>query len=83
LAGHEIAFGSQSNVFPTFATSVISKRTLDVLAQKHPLNFNLDNKSTVILHQHARDSHLYYFLQLTPKKYCTQRLADYLVFFDH
>ncbi|ORY97062.1 hypothetical protein BCR42DRAFT_430467 [Absidia repens] len=37
---------------------------------QYPLNFDLGNKSTITLHHHARDLHLYYFLQLTAKKYC-------------
>ncbi|ORZ04754.1 hypothetical protein BCR42DRAFT_428931, partial [Absidia repens] len=76
LAGTRATLESQELVFPTFATSVISKRTFEYLAQKHPLNFDLDNKSTIILNQHVRDSHLYYFLQLTPKKYSTQYQID-------
>ncbi|ORZ11445.1 hypothetical protein BCR42DRAFT_421145 [Absidia repens] len=35
----------------------------------HQLNFDLLNKSTITIHHHAHDSHLYHYLQLTPKRY--------------
>ncbi|ORZ07377.1 hypothetical protein BCR42DRAFT_426139 [Absidia repens] len=69
LAGcQEISF-STDPVLPTFATSTIFKSTCRLFSPESPLNFDLGNKSTITLHHHTRDSHLYYFLQLTVKKY--------------
>ncbi|ORY99639.1 hypothetical protein BCR42DRAFT_213784 [Absidia repens] len=61
------------HILPTFATSTISKSTYNLFAPDYPLNFDLVNKSTITLRHHARDAHLYYFLQLTPKKYYVLR----------
>ncbi|ORZ07395.1 hypothetical protein BCR42DRAFT_426200, partial [Absidia repens] len=63
-------FELMTGVLPTFATSSISKSACNFLAAEYPLNFDSGNKSTITLHHHAGDSHLYYFLQLVAKKYC-------------
>ncbi|ORZ07389.1 hypothetical protein BCR42DRAFT_426173 [Absidia repens] len=68
-------FELTADVLPTFATSSVSKSACNYFAADYPLNFDLDNKSTITLHPHARDSHLSYFLQLTPKTYSVADLS--------
>ncbi|ORZ07393.1 hypothetical protein BCR42DRAFT_495953 [Absidia repens] len=75
-AERDLVPSNTERVLPTFATSTISKYTCNSFTAEYPLNFDLGNKSTITLHHHARDSHLYYFLQLTAKEYCVMDMLS-------
>ncbi|ORZ07335.1 hypothetical protein BCR42DRAFT_442680 [Absidia repens] len=72
LIGTQFSYGISS--IPTFATQKI--RHLfdfsDELSDRS-VNFDLGNKSTISIHHRAHESHLDYYLQLTPKKYSVLR----------
>ncbi|ORZ07339.1 hypothetical protein BCR42DRAFT_426082 [Absidia repens] len=76
MIGYTYYYGSKS-IFPTFATSTIEYFSVD-FEKSYPPNFDLSNQSTITIHHRVHDdSQMYYYLQLTPKKYYVARKIDH------
>ncbi|CAO3601380.1 unnamed protein product [Absidia cylindrospora] len=70
-------------VLPTFATSTISstarKNYPSLDHATYPCNFDLNNASTIMLHQHQHDELHEYYLYLKSKEYYTMDVVNHCV----